>query len=181
MPLCCAVTDSGRGQAFSWAPSRKQPFQLQGENFALRSLYPSFSYCIRSPRGNFIDINWSSVPYGSESRNSLLRLPESAYKKSQPAAALYKSLVETGRVLFSTDQPLSTSLGVPTSLHAWPGNILSCSSCVQHGNWCDYVTWKFPAEAAVPLTYDKVSPATCLCCGSSEPWCVKQLIFLTKV
>lgn len=144
----------------------------------------SLSYCIQSPRGNFIDINWSSVLYGSESRNSVLKLPESVHtKKSQPAAALYKSLVETGRFLFwfSVDQPLSTRSGVPTSLHAPPGNILSCSNCVQHGNWWDYVTRKFPAEAPVPLTYDKVSPATCLCCGSSEPWSVKQLIFLIKV
>lgn len=161
--LCCAVTDSGMNQAFSWAPSRKQPFQLQGKNFSLRSLYPSSSlmfYLV--PRGNFIDIIWSFGHYGSESRNFVLRFPESMHtKKWQPPAALYKSLVETGRFLFwfSIDQPINFWLGIPTPLHAPPDNILSCSHCVQYRNWCDCVIQKFPVEAPVPLTYDKVSPA----------------------
>lgn len=60
VPLCYAAlrrrTVSVTGQAFSWASSRKQPFQLQGKNFALRSLYPFSSCWIRSPGGTSLTL-----------------------------------------------------------------------------------------------------------------------------
>lgn len=162
MPLCCAVTDSGTGQEFSWAPSRT--FPAAGWEFHSQVSVPIFlSRVVFGPQERMSLILPDPLHYGSESKSFVLRLPESVHtKESQPAAALYRSLVETGRFffLFSTDQPISPWLSISTSFHAPPDNMQSCSHCVQYGHWCDCIIQKFPVETPVPLTYDKVSPAT---------------------
>lgn len=78
----------------------------------------------------------SSVRYGSESGIFALRLPDSMQTHKKNYNLVQISGKNSGVfVLGSTDQPLSTSVKVLTSLHAAPGNILSYSNFVpQYGN-----------------------------------------------